>query len=222
MGQRRQQKMRDGFTEGAWVSLAVKALRLGWPAGLRQAAHRVPPSRMRQTLQCGIFEDVFPATAELADVVAEIAAADFDSLCARQTHHARGYTAQFCRLEREAVKAAVDQRRELYAEAKRLGCRIPPRAVNCFYTWQRIAPQDAGVRREPDPARWQGMPIAVLDGHTQEGRKYRQRITLLSGHYVNHARLAMLVAEFGWDYIRSEVHRRHARPEGNWTPELFT
>ena len=47
-------KMVDGFTESAWKSLAVKAIRLGWPEGLRQAAYRLSPATMRALLYVGL------------------------------------------------------------------------------------------------------------------------------------------------------------------------
>jgi hypothetical protein len=34
--------VKEGYTESAWVSLAVKSIRIGWPAGLEKAASMLP------------------------------------------------------------------------------------------------------------------------------------------------------------------------------------
>lgn len=44
-----------GLSESAWVSLAVKALRMGWPNGIRAAVARLNPSKVRSLAICGLF-----------------------------------------------------------------------------------------------------------------------------------------------------------------------
>jgi hypothetical protein len=83
-------KFVDGFSESLWKSLVVKALRIGWVAGIEAAAQRLAPSTIQATLLCGIFEDVFPAVSELTDALAEVRRKAFEALCQRETHHGRG------------------------------------------------------------------------------------------------------------------------------------
>src|SRR5215469_3835097 len=58
-------KFLDGWSESLWVSLAVKAVRIGWPAGLEAAAARLSKSKMKEVLTVQVFEDIFPAVSEL-------------------------------------------------------------------------------------------------------------------------------------------------------------
>jgi hypothetical protein len=199
----------DGWSEGAWASLAVKSLRIGWPEGIRQAASRLSPSTMKSLLVCGLFEDTFPAPSELQDCLGEIATKDYDALCQRATHHSRGYTQQFFDLEDEAVSAAQTQKPYLWSKGKEYGLWLPPRSLNCFYTFLRLQPMDAGVQRPLDLSPWVGMPEAMVDGHTPEGRKAGVKDTLLSGSYSQHLALSQRVErDAGWDGIRAEVHSR--------------
>lgn len=202
----------NGISRSAWASLAVKSLRLGWPAGLHQARMRLGESYMRLVLLCGLFEDIFPATSELADAVREVNQQDYRALARRETHHGRGWTDRFCELEHEAVTAASDAPQALYMEAKRLGLWLPKRALNCFYTWLQLAPDDPGIRREPDLAPWQGIPAAMLDGHTREGKSAGTAVTVLSGFYASHRKLARLVEAEGWEGVRQRVHGKRRKP----------
>jgi hypothetical protein len=196
----------EDWSESAWKSAVVKSLRLGWPAGLEAAASRLSPSTVQQLLVCGVFEDIFPAKAELAKVMVEVKARDWPALCIRQTHHGRGYTQRFCELEPIAVSAAENEKGKLWAAAREYKLWLPNRALNCWWTWLEIGPQDSGVLREPDGSPWAGMPAAMLDGHTYEGRRARTPITVLSGHYCNHLSLSQLVAKGGWQAVRTLVH----------------
>jgi hypothetical protein len=198
---------RDGFTVGAWKSLAVKALRLGWPEGLRAAAERLEKPYMRSCMVVQVFEDIFPAESELASCVREALILDYDALCARETHHARGHTPRFCALEAEACGAAKTDPNTIYASAKSRNVSLPPRALNVWYTWERMLPQDAGIKRSLDPTPWTGMPAAMLDNHTLEGRRRRTEKTILSGHYDQHLRLSEIVGAHGWDHVRALVHQ---------------
>ena len=184
----------------------VKSLRIGWPLGLEEAANHLPKSSMEALLICGLFEDVFPPQSELADCMAEVKVRNYFALCSRETHHGRGLTEAFCSLEKEAVAAAGERRAEISAQGKNWNVWLPPRSLNCFYTWLNLAPDDVNVRRGLDDTPWTGVPRVIADGHTYEGNRLGTRVTLLSGHYHNHAALAERVMKEGWNLIRGEVH----------------
>jgi hypothetical protein len=197
---------RDGFSESAWKSLAIKSLRIGWPEGLRQAFQRLTPHDIRAILVCGLFEDTFPAADDLQDASMEAGRCDLDALCTRQTHHGRGHTGVFCDLEHEAAEAVRISPDAIRREGQLLNLRLPPRSLICFYAWQRLHPNDSGVRRTIDDAPWRGMPSVILDGHTVEGRSLGQRVTLLSGHSEQHRVIGTRVMREGWQSIRAEAH----------------
>lgn len=203
---------RDGFSESAWKSLAVKSLRIGWPEGLRQALAQLGKASVNALLLCGIFEDTFPAIEEINATNVDVKTPDFEALCARETHHGRGHTDAFCDLEHEAVRAALNEQGAIYAAARRFDLLLPPRSLNCFYTWMKLRPDDAGMRRKLDEATWRGMPKVMLDGHTMEGRQLGQRVELLSGHYEQHRVIGQRVMREGWDRIRAEAHEEIAQP----------
>jgi hypothetical protein len=192
---------KDGFSEGAWKSLAVKSLRVGWPEGLRQAQLRLGKSKTSYQLVCGMFEDVFPATDELAAARQEVKDADYDSLCSRETHHGRGYSDAFCDLADEACAAPP-----MYEKLREIELWIPRRANNTFYTWVKLEPVDSGVRRSIDETPWTGMPVWVLDAHTPEGRRSKSGYTPLSGDYDTHRAIGQRVMAEGWGPLRSEMH----------------
>lgn len=204
---------RDGFSEGAWKSLTVKSLRIGWPEGLKQAAARLSGSTVNALLLCGIFEDTFPATRDLDQASAEVMSLDFRSLCERETHHGRGYTDAFCDLGHEAVEAARTSKEAIHAAARDLNLRLPSRSLNCFYTWMKLRPNDTGVMRNLDEAPWRGMPKVMLDGHTLEGWRLGQRVALLSGSYEQHRIIGRRVMREGWEPIRAEAHEEIAQPK---------
>jgi hypothetical protein len=203
---------RDGFSESAWKSLAVKSLRIGWPEGLSQAIARLGQRTGSGLLTCGIFEDTFPAIQELAATFAEVWNLDFGALCARQTHHGRGYSDAFCDLENESVRAAIGEREALCEAARELNVSLPSRGLNCFYTWRALRPGDAGETRTLDGALWRGMPTVMLDGHTAEGARAGRRVTLLSGSYQQHRVIGQRVMSEGWDRIRTESHEEITEP----------
>jgi len=197
-----------------WVSLGVKALRIGWPEGLRMTEQMVGKSRMRHILTCGLYEDVFPAMGEHEEAWKEIGRLDYEALCRRETHHGRGLTAKFCGMADEAMKAARERGPWIYKEASKHSIWLPPRAYNCFYTWLKMAPDLIGVRREIDKTKWAGVPAAVVDGHTREGRDLGRRITILSGHYENHLKLGQMVGKIGWAKVRKMVHANKTEWDG--------
>lgn len=195
----------DDYSESAWKSLVVKALRIGWLTGLEKAASKVSPSSVTACLLCSVFEDVFPAISELEAVIAEAKTLALAKLCARQTHHGRGLTPRFCDLETQAVAAAETSKGLIYAMAREYKLWLPPRSLNCFWTWKVMTPRDAGMTRDVDTSPWRGMPSVMLDGHTFEGKLAGTKVTLLSGHYHNHRHLAERVASEGWASIRREA-----------------
>lgn len=203
-------KFLGGYSESLWKSLVVKSLRLGWPEGLRRAAGVLNERTVKSLLTCSVFEDIFPAKSELADVLDEIDRLDYEALCVRETHHGRAYTEDFCSLAEEGMEAAKTQASELRAFGSTLGLsHLPPRSLNCFYEWVKLNPMDAGKRREIDSREWSGMPLAMADAHTYEGLRKGQSVTVLSGHFENHETLGRRVGSEGWSKIRKEVHDRY-------------
>lgn len=196
----------DGYSESIWKSLVVKSLRIGWPTGLDEAAKRLPPATVDALLVCGIFEDIFPSQTELSDCLSEIQSRNYQALCGRETHHGRRLTEAFCALEKEACDAALTEREPLLEQAHALGVQLPPRALNCFCTWLKLSPQELDVKRTLDDAQWTGVPMAIVDGHTYEGKVRGTLETSLSGTYYNHAVLGQRVVREGWSGIRKEVH----------------
>lgn len=195
----------DGWSKSLWKSLAVKSLRMGWPAGLEAAERALNPSTLRSLLTCGVFEDTFPATGEIDAVLEAVDGNEYERLCRWETHHGRGYTDRFCDLEDEAVRAARQRGVEIFPRARELGIWIPPRALNCFWTWLKVEPSRGGTR-EIDPRPFEVIPRAMADGHTYEGKHLNQKVTVLSGHYQQHRSLGRRVLEEGWSRIREEVH----------------
>ena len=202
------------WTESVWKSLAVKALRIGWPTGLRMARRNLSRSTMRSLMTCGVFEDVFPTESDMPAVVAAINAEDWDALCQFDTHHGRGYSEDFCDLEEHAVPAAKNYAitGALASWGKSIGLWLPPRSMNCVWTWKEVAPFRGGMR-ELDTAEWRDMPTAIVDGHTREGKIRRTNVTLLSGHYSQHRVIGRRVQAEGWEAIRRETHQDHLKSQ---------
>lgn len=194
-----------GWSESLWKSLAVKSLRMGWPAGLKEARRQLNKSTVKTQLICGAFEDILPATDEIHEVLEAVEEHDYERLCAWETHHSRRYTEAFCNLEEEAMAAARNRRREMFPRVRELDIWLPPRAFNVFYTWLKLQPKQGG-RREVDERPFDRMPRAMADGHTYEGKYLDQEMTVLSGHYHQHRRLGHRVQEEGWESVREEVH----------------
>lgn len=195
-----------GWSKSLWKSLAVKSLRMGWPAGLREALRRLNRSTMKSLLTCGVYEDVFPARSQIEAVLDAVDGHDYESLSRWETHHGRGYSEAFCDLEEQAVAAAREKGGEIFPHARKLGIWIPPRALNCFWTWLELEPEREGTR-DIDPRPFDGIPRAMADGHTYEGKHLGVDVTVLSGHYRQHRRLGRRVREDGgWESVREEVH----------------
>lgn len=194
------------WSPSVWTSLCVKSLRMGWPVGIEVASCYLSMSKIKSTLMCGVFEDIFPSVDDLPIVAQLIANEQWAELCEYETHHGRGYTERFCDMKDEAIESAKRERSELFRAAKDLGVSVPPRALNCVYTWLRIYPEDKTKKRSLDTTMWTSMPTAMVDGHTREGRWARRKHTVLSGSYVQHREIGKIVMREGWQSIRDTVH----------------
>jgi len=200
--------VKEGYTESAWVSLAVKSIRIGWPAGLEKAASMLPKSRFVGTVYCQLFEDIFPTEQSMEEILDIIEKRKWSLLCEYDTHHGRGYTAAFCDLEKEAVGAARDQEKveKMRAEClERYGFYLTPRMANVYYTWRKIHPTREGWRTV-DKREYIGMPAVVLDCHTYEGKRAGKDCLLASGHYHQHKKISEMVLRDGWDKFRELFH----------------
>lgn len=189
-----------------WKSTVVKSLRMGWPAGLDAALTSLSPSAVKGLLWSGVFEDIFPLPSEIAQVAHEIAALDFEALCMRDSHHGQGLAGPFCDLADVATRHGAQEYGRLYAIAKGQGAKLAPQCAHLFYTWLELAGQIVGGTRDLDRTPWRGVPRAMCDLHTLEGRQQGRGATILSGTYPGHRRLGELVMTQGWEAVRSRVH----------------
>jgi hypothetical protein len=209
-------KFIEQWSESVWISLVVKALRLGWPAGIREGARHLSPSRVRDALIVQVFEDIFPAVDELNTCLFECRQHSHDALCQRQTCHGRIGLTEACK---PVVMEWVHRRRDvssegarLFAAARQYKLFLPRRALSEFDAWLMVQPQDSGQKRDLDLTPWQGMPDDIIDLHTYEGKRDKKGVTLLSGTEPQHLVLAQLVQTRGWPSLRAEVHSRIAPP----------
>lgn len=204
----------EGYSEQLWTSVAVKALRIGWPEGLRQAQKRLGAAKLRSVLTVQIFEDIFPTAEELPAVIDEARRLDYDAICARQTHHGiPGLTDAennvYDQLETDRRWKYTQQAR-LVAEARRLGFYLESRAYGDFHCWLELMAGDDAFDvpsdnryRTVDGSAWQGIPTACMDKHTPEARDVE---TFLSGTAAGHRNLARWVQAAGWDDVRQHTH----------------
>lgn len=193
-------------SKSLWKSVVVKSLRMGWPAGLDAALTALSPSAVKGLLWSGVFEDVFPLPTEIQAVGREIDALDFEALCVRETHHGQGLAGAFCDLADVATRHGAQEYGRLYAIAKGQGAKLAPQCAHLFYTWLELAGKIVGGRRSLDRTPFRGIPLAMVDLHTCEGRQQGRGATILSGTYAGHRRLGQSVRAYGWGRVRSEVH----------------
>lgn len=198
--------MIEGTSESAWKSMAIKAIRMGWPEGLRQCAERIGKSTTKSLLLVQVFEDIFPAVSDLPDVLRQVRDLDYVSLCRWDTHCGRGLSDAFCDLAEEACEAAQKERKWIWDKGKEYGVWLPPRALNTFYTWVSILPQESGKFRSLDERPWSGVLLAAVDGHCAEGRRLGRKDLMLSGAYHRLRQLGVLVREHGWEHVRQLAH----------------
>ena len=225
--ERKEQKIIEGFSESAWKSLVVKSLRIGWVEGLQKCSKMLCKSEVKQLLVAGIFEDLFPGSwEELNQILNEIDTQNWESLCSHQTHHGRGLSNAFCNYEKESCangrKQGYDMMEQIVQKNSNLRW-LNPRVFNCLYTWIKISPQDAGVKRNPFYMPFAGMPECILDGHTMEGKKSGLIVGLLSGHYDNHRKIGENIMRVGhWGAIRKQfAAQKTVNPVRILEPELF-
>lgn len=180
-------------------SLAVKSVRIGWPAGIYEAARHLAPSELRSVLVGQVFEDLFPEPGSVCNALAEIERGDWIALCERDTHHTvPGLTRWIM------VKVPLYQEHgiDMVCKCNALyGVRLPPRAAGCFGAWLGAAEYAVG-HRALDSTLFEGVPDAVLDMHVGRWRGE----TTLSGTCANHVRLADWVQRDGWAAVRRVVH----------------
>ncbi len=210
-------------SESLWKSLAVKSLRMGWPAGIKAAAGRLNPSTMKSLLTCGVFEDVFPTTEDVPVVLRLIKERDYYSLCVYETHHGQGLTEEFCDYEQEATYAAKHCKSEIWRTATQEFNRLwlPPRSLNCFWTWWQMVSKITRMARSVDNAPFVGIPLAMMDGHTAEGKKERATTSVLSGSYAQHRKLGQMIKTHGWEKVRQLVHEQPVIRGGGEQLTLF-
>lgn len=221
----------DGFSESAWKSLVVKSLRIGWPQGLQAASERLNKSTIKALLHGGLFEDTFPSGfTGISQAVTYIEQQDWYSLCSIETHHGRGFTEEFCDLEKEAVANGRKDGYDLMEIVKRNSNLqwLNPRVFNCLYTWFKISPHDGLKTRDVMDMPFVSIPDNVLDAHTYEGKIRKTSVMLLSGHYHNHRAIGKIVLQQGWDPIRDKFAADTlAKPTATekrvsfYTPSLF-
>ncbi len=53
-------KVIDGVSESLWKSVAIKSLRMGWPAGIEAAHARLSGTVFADMIVGTVYEDVFP------------------------------------------------------------------------------------------------------------------------------------------------------------------
>lgn len=201
----------EGFSTSLWVSLAVKSVRLGWPAGLEQCERVIGKWKTQNTAKVQIFEDIWPSVQDLPDVLGAIYRCDWDTLCTYDTHHGRGLTEWIASIQEggyDKTTPDISVLREL-AETQYRVHSLPPRADCDFWTWHNEIDKlltGPTPRRVADDHPWTGMPPAVADMHTIEGRQNKTFRTVLSGDYPGHKWLAKEVASKGWSGVRDMIH----------------
>ena len=190
--------------------MAVKSVRLGWPTGVRRAMEVLRSSvDWRDLLTAQVFEDIWPAPDELPEVLEEVRALDIEALCSRDTHHGRGLSGVYAELAPSIEKRIWREpgmASRVGAKARALGIgRLGKRAFSEFAIWLEASPE-AGGKRTLDRHRWRGVPPAMADMHTPEGRCLGTPLTRLCGHPDGHLWLMTEVSEVGWEGVRRRVH----------------
>lgn len=194
----------DGYTLSVWKSLVVKSLRIGWIAGMEEANKRMSKSDMNTLCIRQLFEDTFPCGyEELEECYHLIIAQDWEKLLSIDTHHGKGYSEEFCNLEKVVCGGyAQSQYHNMLEEIKnRTSIKwINPNISNCVMTWMKIRPNKKQYRKPMHEA-FKGIPYCIFDGHTYE---QKGKMLLLSGHYENHRIIGRRVQREGWEKIRTD------------------
>ena len=223
--------MSEGVEEGAvpyskslWKSCAVKSLRLGWPTGFREALKYLPTTDVRSLILAQVFEDFWPSRDQLPEVLYEVEARDIEALCLRDTHHGRGLSRKYLEIA-PAVESRMDKDpsmiREVGTQARDFGLGwIARRALSEFAIWLQADPP-AGGPRTVDDAPWAGMPPAMADMHTLEGRRLRTLMTILCGAPEGHVALMEEVQALGWASVRELIHAEESLKGDTHQPDLW-
>jgi len=214
------------ITRSGWRSMVIKSIRMGWPNGVRHAGRHTTTGDLKYLLRRQVWEDIFPHPDELHGVYAMIDRLDIDGLLRIDTHHGKGLSSRFCDLADDAVAVKdADKGDPMWSEKTKIFSDIdvfvPSAVFNCAWTWLQLVPDiPKGRVRALDTTDYAGVPPAMLDGHTREGRQLGQQTTILSGSYDQHRTLGRLVRDMGWLEVRTRVHEPDPiQPAGNL--ELF-
>jgi len=90
------------MTDSAIKSLIVKSVRVGWLDGIIAAVKMKNEEFVINVINRQFVEDIFPAIQDFENLIKKLKNADYETVLAYETHHGRGYTDQFCDLEKEA------------------------------------------------------------------------------------------------------------------------
>ncbi len=191
------------FTKSDYKSLLVKSIRIGWLGGVEEAIKHLSRSDVKSIFITQLFEDVFPSIEELEIFVREIENENYEWILMEDTHHGKGLTGRFYELKDQAM--AKEYKQMLAIAKSRFNLFITPRATNVFWTWLTIKPK-ISKKRTISKEKFVAMPKAVLDCHTSSCSVFNlRRVSILSGTYENHLKLAELVQQNGWEYVRNIV-----------------
>lgn len=208
-------KYKEGYTDSTWKSLAIKAVRVGWPQGIKKARDVLGKSKIRGVLIGQLFEDTFPVNYQGIDQAIDfIEKEDYVSLCRIATHHTRGfynygdwiwYVDLFVKWKDLSFQHEKESWRMLqYLRSNTNIGYVTPRVLCCIWLWFKINPQNGGERSILDKP-YTGMPNNVMDMHTYEGKVKGQKLTLLSGLWENHLKFGeRMRTEEGLENLREE------------------
>jgi hypothetical protein len=220
-------KALDGFTTGLWTSLAIKSVRMGWLPGLLEAEKRLNKSAIHMAVLVQVFEDLWPAYEEIPEVMAELKARNWPALLARDTHHGRGMSHLYKEERCLRVYYSQEPRKpRLYEMCKQygvpfLGWRGTFEFAHYVEVQDEVGDFAPATKRTVDMTPWKGMPPAIADMHTDEGRKLAplglhilasggkwkgSYLTILCGHPEGHNWLCRVISEGGWEAARKLVH----------------
>jgi hypothetical protein len=189
------------YSESAWKSLVVKAIRIGWPSAVYAAEKELGRSKVSGVVWVQVWEDIFPAPEDLPELSAAISAGDWDAVCRWETHHGRqGITDRWFSFKEWGLNEAA-LRPEIIRSVMRdsYGVTVmPPRGLHCAAIWLRMEDElrGTGRKREVLEVEFDGrIPTAVLDLHTYERVCV---VSMLSGLWERHVELANFVQRWGW------------------------
>lgn len=213
-----------GYTKGAWGSLVIKSIRLGWLPGLENGIKALGDKEVKRLMWRQIWEDVFPREEELPQIRAEIDCLDFRAYLKRDTHHGQGLSDAFCDMQDMACQMGND-----YPETAKMGRTMKEdygltaehisRVWNCVFTWLCLKQNCITQNRTIDETPWTGIPKWAFDRHTSEGWQMNTLETPLSGTYEMHREIGKNVQAKGWESFRKEVWIKYGSAKVEFPPE---